>query len=869
MDTRTATDILNDAFQKASQADTNESKLKFLEEALCSPGVDLFLAQDQKYRQRFQNEYESCSVALAKELTGLNSYQYSEIDNLDSVEVKKQGYGYKIPLSHRKITSTFNTISHYVARQILLEEHVDKRTVLLERWINIALKCFDNKDFNTCFAIIAGINSNPIYRLKATKEGLSPIAKEFLEIVTPLLSNPEAITAIMSRTGTDIVPYYGTYRTQLTFTSDKLDAATQKKDFEAAKAEKQTKDQILLRLERIRSYLASVGTIKDLSKLTPLQATILRTSLFQIMREIKEEKMQIEEEIKKANEALKEAAIRFTSPKGPIYEFEEAKTEFEKANKIEDKTSKKFLEAKAKYESAEKKYNEEKSKYEKFQNDQREILKDLTRKKDAIIAVYDGAKGHEKALKETLQALAKIPQNIEPPSTPLAIAAKKKESGGASAETINSEISTQIEPRNLTITSSKIFTNVGALIIHEIPSRINDASLITDCTNIMKDSASTTNNMRNNHRRIEEACKTINPSTSSIDPKSLLEMNQKIEEIRLFVFTSKRAIESHLAGGQKMAKDEGNIVSIQEKLQTAYASLSKEWEALNIKDDKKDIKTTEALKLLKENIDHISKLIEVFSKLAEPLGQLNASKPAPTTWTQMRRPITVRFVSSPPLSEGSDELQFAMESENGSSPISRKASDDSQEKTALSLARTRPGAMLGSARGSGTDLRKRALAQSMDTDGKKDTSPSSPLAVHSAPVSTQGSPTVERKADDPRHARLLDTAAVQHELQKMHDETEKQKDLGNKGSSPLAHKKLPDLPKIPTSPPSKPQQLGSQQSLPKATSLKTGSPSQPFHNPSLIEEMRKKQLEKQKLEDQKKKEDEERERQGSSDSLHK
>src|SRR5690606_23355403 len=114
-------DKLDQAIAAAHQDGPPELKLARLEAAVCEPGVRDVLKHDPRRLAAYQSAYSSCADALANELSVLNRHIYAQIDNLDNVEVKKQKYGYRIPLSHRMVTTSFNMLAQHVSRSIVSE----------------------------------------------------------------------------------------------------------------------------------------------------------------------------------------------------------------------------------------------------------------------------------------------------------------------------------------------------------------------------------------------------------------------------------------------------------------------------------------------------------------------------------------------------------------------------------------------------------------------------------------------------------------------------------------------------------------------------------------------------------------------------
>ncbi|GMT25008.1 hypothetical protein PFISCL1PPCAC_16305 [Pristionchus fissidentatus] len=73
--------------------------------------------------------------------------------------------------SHPSVNSCihwFNRLSSLVATEILRHSRKRLRASIIDSWIETAKECFDRGNFNSTCAIVAGLNSTPIQRLKRT-----------------------------------------------------------------------------------------------------------------------------------------------------------------------------------------------------------------------------------------------------------------------------------------------------------------------------------------------------------------------------------------------------------------------------------------------------------------------------------------------------------------------------------------------------------------------------------------------------------------------------------------------------------------------------------------------------------------------------
>lgn len=62
----------------------------------------------------------------------------------------------------------FNLVSNWTALMILTFDNLPQRTRVLKQFIKLAWECLALNNFNTCYSIVAGLNSSPVQRLTKT-----------------------------------------------------------------------------------------------------------------------------------------------------------------------------------------------------------------------------------------------------------------------------------------------------------------------------------------------------------------------------------------------------------------------------------------------------------------------------------------------------------------------------------------------------------------------------------------------------------------------------------------------------------------------------------------------------------------------------
>jgi hypothetical protein len=115
------------------------------------------------------------------------------------------------------------TLSNFVTDSILQHEDAKKRAALLRQWIKVAESCRDLRNYNALMAILAGLNSSTINRLKKTWAVLPDRVRAQYETLVDLMDCKRNYSNYRARLKEDAVPclpYVGLYRRDLTFVEE-------------------------------------------------------------------------------------------------------------------------------------------------------------------------------------------------------------------------------------------------------------------------------------------------------------------------------------------------------------------------------------------------------------------------------------------------------------------------------------------------------------------------------------------------------------------------------------------------------------------------------------------------------------------------
>lgn len=129
----------------------------------------------------------------------------------------------KMTQNLQRLIDRFNKVGFWVATEICAVNDLRKRTLVLEKFILIAKYLFKLQNFNDLIAVLFGLNSIPIYRLKKTWAGVpqksTGVFKD-LEDKMKADGNYKIYRAIEYNAQPPYIPFFGLYMKDLTFMND-------------------------------------------------------------------------------------------------------------------------------------------------------------------------------------------------------------------------------------------------------------------------------------------------------------------------------------------------------------------------------------------------------------------------------------------------------------------------------------------------------------------------------------------------------------------------------------------------------------------------------------------------------------------------
>ncbi|ORX54270.1 hypothetical protein BCR36DRAFT_581893 [Piromyces finnis] len=153
-------------------------------------------------------------------------YDFKLMKNIHPIEYLDQIWGSKenedTPCLNFFI-SRFNLESYWAATEVLSVEDLKKRTEILKKIILVTKHCLDNNNFFSTFALLSGLSTNAIQRLKKTWEALPSKIKNIFSDIEKLMDpsrNMRNYRMELESKEPPIIPFLPIYLKDLTFIND-------------------------------------------------------------------------------------------------------------------------------------------------------------------------------------------------------------------------------------------------------------------------------------------------------------------------------------------------------------------------------------------------------------------------------------------------------------------------------------------------------------------------------------------------------------------------------------------------------------------------------------------------------------------------
>lgn len=186
---------------------------KELQKLLSEPNTMTIIKNNKKIRKQFRELYDRSTQIMAMSLTALD---VELINQIDPNELYKQSLKNPLPALIKE-REYFNAVSKFIVEDILERESIDERTLAMEYWHEVAADRLQYGDMNMVFVINAAFTFSELWRLKATKEGLSQRGESIALYLSELLSdkNDFVVYREYRKAHRSDTPYFGRYITEI------------------------------------------------------------------------------------------------------------------------------------------------------------------------------------------------------------------------------------------------------------------------------------------------------------------------------------------------------------------------------------------------------------------------------------------------------------------------------------------------------------------------------------------------------------------------------------------------------------------------------------------------------------------------------
>ncbi|KAI8089435.1 ras guanine nucleotide exchange factor domain-containing protein [Halteromyces radiatus] len=215
-------DQLNRLIRKRKEADSNQSGLKKLVPKVSTGPLPIMPKNISHIRL-----LETDPLEMARQLSVLDFKLYSGIRPIEclnkawSRDTVKGG----VPVAVNVIQSIdyCNRLTSWVTDSILSYDEAKKRVVIIKYWAQVAEKCRNMNNYNTCMAIISAFDNSAIGRLKKTWELLGNRTSQVLSQIRKLMGANRNFTEyreMIHSVNPPCIPFLGIYLQDLTFIED-------------------------------------------------------------------------------------------------------------------------------------------------------------------------------------------------------------------------------------------------------------------------------------------------------------------------------------------------------------------------------------------------------------------------------------------------------------------------------------------------------------------------------------------------------------------------------------------------------------------------------------------------------------------------
>ncbi|KAI8646175.1 ras guanine nucleotide exchange factor domain-containing protein [Parasitella parasitica] len=162
-------------------------------------------------------------LELARQLTIMDFKLYSSIQPIECLG-KAWSRDYADNAANVKLSIDYcNRLTSWVTGSILSNKEAKKRVVVIKHWSQVANRCLEMQNYNTCMAILSAFDNSAIGRLKKTWELVSSRTSQSLAHIRKLMGSNRNFTEyreMIHSVNPPCIPFLGIYLQDLTFIED-------------------------------------------------------------------------------------------------------------------------------------------------------------------------------------------------------------------------------------------------------------------------------------------------------------------------------------------------------------------------------------------------------------------------------------------------------------------------------------------------------------------------------------------------------------------------------------------------------------------------------------------------------------------------
>lgn len=213
--------ILDDHEAKSKSEVNDPPKTQLLSPS--PSGADLVSLD--RVRPRQENNLLSLNpLAVAQQLTLMEMEAFACIQPFECLnKAWSRPSGTERAKGIKKVIHLSNLLSGWTSSTVLQKTDVNKRALLVRHFIAIACQCRNLNNFSTMTAIVSGLYSSPVHRLRKTWAHVPSLAIQQLHGLNSIMQSTKnfaSYRAAMHQVSPPCIPFLGVYLTDLTFIED-------------------------------------------------------------------------------------------------------------------------------------------------------------------------------------------------------------------------------------------------------------------------------------------------------------------------------------------------------------------------------------------------------------------------------------------------------------------------------------------------------------------------------------------------------------------------------------------------------------------------------------------------------------------------